>query len=85
MKATNTKDSKKFMANSSIVSNLTKIASPFLSGLIIDKLSYTWLFVIVGIVTITMFVVSIFMRDFDANDGKLKLKEFCQKHENIHM
>lgn len=79
MKATNTKDSKKFMANSSIVSNLTKIASPFLSGLIIDKLSYTWLFVIVGIVTITMFVVSIFMRDFDANDGKLKLKEFCQK------
>lgn len=79
MKATNTNDSKKFMAKSSIVSNLTKIISPFLSGLIIDKLSYTWLFIIVGLVAISMFIVSIFMRDFDANDNKLKLKEFCQK------
>ena len=79
MKATSSKDSKKFMAKSSIFSNLTKIAAPFLSGLIIDKLSYTWLFIIIGIVAVCMFVLSIFMQDFDANDNKLQLKTYCKK------
>lgn len=79
MKATSASSSKKFLAKSTIITNLAKVISPFLSGLIIDKMSYAVLFIIIGINAIIMFFVSLFMRDFDIKDTKLHLKEFNRK------
>ena len=79
MKATGHKNSSKYLVISTIFTSIVGIVSPFLSGLIIDKMSYTILFIIVGFIALVMFVVSIFMKDFDIISRKLQLKQFCQK------
>lgn len=79
MKATNHKNSSKFLIVSTIMTSIIGVISPFLSGLIIDQMSYTVLFFIVGVVAILMLVVSIFMKNFDIVGRKLKMKEFCSK------
>ncbi len=79
MQHTSSKNSNKYLAKSTSISSLVKIVSPFLSGLIINKMSYAVLFVVVGVVAAIMFALSIFMRDFDVRDNKLDLKTFCKK------
>lgn len=79
MKATDKGSANKFLAKSTIFTSLAKVVAPFLSGLTIDKLSYTVLFILVGIVAIIMFILSFFLNDFDVKDTKLKLREFQKK------
>lgn len=79
MKATSHKDSSKFLSLSTIMTSIVGVISPFFSGLIVDRLSYTILFIIVGVVAIIMLVFSFYMKDFDIVSRKLKLKEFCSK------
>lgn len=79
MKATDKGSANKFLAKSTIFTSLAKVISPFLSGLTIDKLSYTVLFILVGIVAIIMFVLSFFLSDFDVKDTELKLREFGKR------
>jgi len=79
MKATDKDSANKFLAKSTIFTSLAKVVSPFLSGLAIDKLSYTVLFILVGVVAIVMFVLSLFLNDFDVKETRLRLKEFRKK------
>lgn len=79
MKATSHKDSSKFLSLSTIMTSIVGVISPFFSGLIVDRLSYTILFIIVGVVAIIMLIFSFYMKDFDIVSRKLKIKEFCSK------
>ncbi len=79
MKATSHKDSSKFLSLSTIMTSIVGVISPFFSGLIVDRLSYTILFIIVGVVAIIMLIFSFCMKDFDIVSRKLKIKEFCSK------
>jgi MFS family permease len=79
MQHTSSKNSNKYLAKSTSITSLVKVVSPFLSGLIINQMSYAVLFIIVGIVAAIMFVLSIFMRDFAVSEGRIQLKTFCKK------
>lgn len=78
MKATNHKDSSKFLMTSTMMSSVIGIVSPFLNGLIINKISYALLFVIIGCVAIIMLVVSLFLKSIEVSSRKLRLKQFCK-------
>lgn len=82
MKATDKGNTNKFWAKSTIFTSLTKIVSPFLSGVVIEKLSYSLLFIIIGVVALIMLIISFFMNDFDIKNSKLELKEFRNKCSN---
>lgn len=79
MKATDNGNTNKFLAKSTIFTSLAKIVSPFLSGVIIEKLSYTLLFTIIGIVAVIMLILSLHMNDFDIRESRPQLKEFINK------
>lgn len=77
--ANNDKNMSSFMANVNILSNISTILAPILSGFIIDKLSYYMLFVFLIIETIVILIISTRITDFTVNDKKLELKKFWNK------
>lgn len=78
MSATNNKNSSNFLMFSTIITSIASIISPFLNGIIIEKISYVLLFSIIGVIAIIMFILSLFMQKMSIPSRKLQLKQFNQ-------
>ena len=75
-----------FEANMNIFNGIATILTPIFSGFIIEKFSYTVLFVILVVEAIMIIVISLYISKFYIEDKKLNIKEFWQKSKNYkHM
>lgn len=71
-----------FQANMNILNGIATILTPFFSGFIIEKFSYTILFVILIIEAIMIIIISFCISKFYIEDKKLNIKEFWTKSKN---
>lgn len=67
-----------YLANLNILENITAILTPVFSGFIIERFSYNVLFLILGVETILIIVISMKIKDFTVQDKKMNIKEFWE-------
>jgi len=67
-----------YLANLTILENITAILTPVFSGFIIDKFSYNLFFIILALQTLLIIGVSFNIKDFTISDKKLEIKKFWQ-------
>ena len=79
MGANNHKTFSSFQANMSILTNIATILTPIFSGFIIEKFSYTILFVILIIEIIIVIFTATKISNFYIEDKKTNIKEFWNK------
>lgn len=79
MGANNHKTFSSFIANMSILTNIATILTPLFSGFIIEKFSYTVLFIILIIEAIIVIFTATRIRNFYIEDKKTNIKEFLNK------
>ncbi len=65
-----------YIANITILQNITTILAPILSGFVIEKFSYNILFIILGIETLLIILISGKIKDTAVKDEKMNLIEF---------
>lgn len=71
-----------FLANLNILENLTAVIAPFLSGFIIDKLSYNIFFILLFVETLIIIFISFKIKNFTINDKKMNVREYLDKVKN---
>jgi len=79
MGSNNHKTMSNFLANVNILGSLATILTPIFSGFIIEKFSYSILFVILSIEALTIIIISTQIKDFYISDKKVNIKEFLTK------
>ena len=72
----NKKTLSNYIANLNILTSISIILTPVLSGFIIEKFSYYMLFVILIIEVIVILFISFKIKDFEMTDKKFELKKF---------
>ena len=65
-----------YLANLNILESITAILTPIFTGFIIEKFSYSILFLILAIETILIILISFKIKDFTVQDTKMQLKKF---------
>lgn len=76
IQSNNKKTMSNYIANLNILTSISTILTPVLSGFIIEKFSYYMLFVILMIEVIVILFISFKIKDFEMTDKKFELKKF---------